>query len=102
MIELVNGGEECIDVIPAGERRDIAAGGDHEVGILAALLHNIQCSGADGFRRAAAELLGGADVAHADDVGGSLFHDFFHFDSVKGRLRPLARCIWNYYSIIRN
>ena len=32
----------------------------------------------------------------------SIVFIFFHFDSAKGRLRPLARCIWNYYSIIRN
>ena len=27
----------------------------------------------------------------------SIVFIFFHFDSAKGRLRPLARCIWNYY-----
>lgn len=82
MIEFLDGCEERVNVVPAGQWGNIAAGGNDEVGILAALLHNVQRGGPDGLGGAAAELLGGADVAHADDVGRSLLHDLLHPDGV--------------------
>ena len=81
-VKFIDSVKERINIVPAGHRRDIAAGRNHKVRILAALLHDGQRCFTNRFRCAVAELTGRINVAHTDDIGRNLGHDFLHVNRI--------------------
>ena len=81
-VKFINCRKESVDVVPAGHRRDIAAGGNDKIRMGAELLHDIQRCPADRLRRAVAELTCRIDIAHADGICRNLRQDFSHIDSI--------------------
>ena len=72
VVELLNGAKESVDVCPGRLGRNVAAGGDAEVGSVAAALENIEGCLAYRLRSAVADLTCGVNVTHNENIGGSV------------------------------
>ena len=71
-VELVNSGEEGVDICPGRLGRNVAAGGDAEVGSVRAGFQNMEGCSANALGSAVADLAGGVNVTHNQNVGGSV------------------------------
>ncbi len=72
VVELLNSTEESVDVGPGRLGRNVAAGGDAEVGSIVAALENIEGCLAYGLGGAVADLACGVNVTHNENIGGSV------------------------------